>query len=68
MKSHVLFLRFKGLCEQKSKKGLSEKDIASVQIEFPPSAYDLLKKLLEIDWEKRLSAEDALNHSFFMED
>lgn len=33
--------------------------------EFPDSAYDLLKKLLELDYEKRISAENALNHQFF---
>jgi cell division control protein 7 len=33
--------------------------------QFPDSAYDLLKKLLELDCEKRLSAESALNHPFF---
>jgi cell division control protein 7 len=32
---------------------------------FPDDIYDLLKKLLELDSEKRLSAEDALKHSFF---
>lgn len=36
-------------------------------LEFPDSAYDLLKKLLELDSDKRLSAEDALNHTFFKE-
>lgn len=34
-------------------------------IEFPDTAYDLLKKLLELDSDKRFTAEDALNHSFF---
>ena len=35
--------------------------------EFPDSAYDLLKKLLELDCDKRLSAENALKHQFFAE-
>ena len=34
-------------------------------IEFPDAAYDLLKKLLELDSDKRFTAEDALKHSFF---
>ncbi len=34
-------------------------------IEFPDSAYDLLKCLLEMDCEKRVTAADALKHSFF---
>lgn len=33
-------------------------------IEFPESAYDLLTKLLELDCDKRLSAEQALKHAF----
>ena len=35
--------------------------------DFPDSAYDLLKKLLELDCDKRLSAENALKHQFFLE-
>ncbi len=34
-------------------------------IEFPDSAYDLLKCLLEMDCDKRVTAADALKHSFF---
>lgn len=34
---------------------------------FPDSAYDLLSKLLEINPHKRITAEEALNHPFFME-
>jgi cell division control protein 7 len=34
-------------------------------VEFPDSAYDLLKKLLELDCDKRVSAENALKHPFF---
>ncbi len=34
-------------------------------IEFPDSAYDLLRYLLEMDCDKRVTAEDALKHSFF---
>lgn len=33
--------------------------------EFPDSAYDLLKKLLDLDYEKRYNAENALKHEFF---
>jgi cell division control protein 7 len=33
--------------------------------EFPDSAYDLLKKLLELDCDKRISADNLLKHSFF---
>ncbi len=33
--------------------------------EFPDSAYDLLKKLLELDCDKRIGADSLLNHPFF---
>ena len=36
--------------------------------EFPDSAYDLLKKLLELDCDKRISAANALKHPFFCND
>ena len=32
---------------------------------FPPEAYDLLEKMLEIDPYRRISASDALEHPFF---
>jgi cell division control protein 7 len=32
---------------------------------YPESVYNLLKNLLELDFEKRFSAEQALNHDFF---
>lgn len=34
---------------------------------FPDSTYDLLKGLLELDFEKRLSADKALKHCFFQD-
>ncbi len=34
-------------------------------VEFPDSAYDLLKRLLDLDCDKRVSAENALKHPFF---
>lgn len=34
---------------------------------FPDSAYDLLMKLLEINPHKRITADEALQHPFFME-
>ncbi len=37
-------------------------------VEFPNSAYDLLKKLLDLDSDKRYSAEEALSHDFFSSD
>ena len=33
--------------------------------EFPESAYDLLKKLLELDCDKRVNADVVLSHPFF---
>ncbi len=33
--------------------------------QFPDSAYDLLKKLLDLDSDKRYTASDALKHPFF---
>ena len=33
--------------------------------EFPDSAYDLLKQLLEMDCDKRITAQEALKHPFF---
>lgn len=60
-------ITLKGIKEHKSKKKYIDKDIDSIRKEFPDSAYDLLKKLLEIDCEKRLTAENALNHPFFTE-
>ncbi|KAM7347151.1 LOW QUALITY PROTEIN: cdc7 kinase [Cochliomyia hominivorax] len=34
---------------------------------FPPSAYDLLYRLLEVNPHKRITADEALRHPFFME-
>lgn len=34
---------------------------------FPDSAYDLLKRLLDLDMDKRCTAAEALKHSFFHE-
>lgn len=39
--------------------------VGNKDIQFPDSAYDLLKGLLEIDYEKRLTAGEALQHEFF---
>ena len=33
--------------------------------EFPDSAYELLKQLLEMDCDKRITAQEALKHPFF---
>ncbi|CAF0937734.1 unnamed protein product [Brachionus calyciflorus] len=38
---------------------------SNIIVDFPDGAYDLLKKLLELDYEKRISAENALKHQFF---
>lgn len=45
------------LCEHKYKTKPNAKF-------YPDSAYDLLKKLLDVDPESRISAEEALNHPF----
>ncbi len=34
-------------------------------LDFPDSVYNLLNGLLELNFEKRLSAEQALKHAFF---
>uniref|UniRef100_A0A1I8PF17 non-specific serine/threonine protein kinase n=1 Tax=Stomoxys calcitrans TaxID=35570 RepID=A0A1I8PF17_STOCA len=34
---------------------------------FPPSAYDLLYRLLEVNPHRRITADEALNHPFFQE-
>lgn len=53
------------MSEQKTRKKLSQREIDSIETVFPDSAYDLLKRLLDIDCEKRLTAQAALQHSFF---
>jgi cell division control protein 7 len=52
----------KSIISSKSKNQYEKNELI---IEFPDSAYDLLKKLLELDSDKRISAEEALKHSFF---
>lgn len=56
------------MSEVKSKKKLNQREIDAIEKDFPDSAYDLLKRLLEIDCEKRLTAEAALQHAFFTSD
>ena len=55
----------KTLSQEKSKTQKENEPINQINEEFPDSAYDLLKKLLEIDCNKRVSAEEALKHEFF---
>ncbi|RNA45175.1 cell division cycle 7-related kinase isoform X2 [Brachionus plicatilis] len=52
---------------RKTASSLGSKKNSNSEIleEFPDCAYDLLKKLLDLDYEKRLSAECALKHQFF---
>ena len=52
----------KGLCKFNQEEGKNHFDVL---VEFPDEAYELLKRLLELDSEKRISAEDASKHSFF---
>lgn len=37
------------------------------RVKMPSVAFDLLSKMLEYDPEKRITAEEALNHQFFKE-
>jgi len=55
--------------KNKNSKETDDKVLKSKELfdDFPDSAYDLLKKLLELDCDKRLSAENALKHQFFEE-
>lgn len=55
----------KGLGSNRSKSAIGSEENRKIEEDFPDSAYDLLKKLLELDSEKRISAENALNHEFF---
>lgn len=48
-------------------KNPEKETLPTIVEEFPDSAYDLLKKLLELDCNKRISAENALRHPFFTE-
>jgi len=48
-------------------KNPENETLSPIVDEFPDSAYDLLKKLLELDCNKRISAENALRHPFFTE-
>ena len=51
----------KHLCQSlRSTTNSNQKDIF-----FPDCVYDLLKHLLDLDFEKRFTAEQALNHEFF---
>lgn len=53
----------------KSSKSASRNEAASRVVceTFPDTAYDLLKRLLDLDCDKRISAADALQHPFFCE-
>lgn len=48
-------------------KPMEKEAFTTIIEEFPDTAYDLLKKLLELDCNKRISAENALRHPFFTE-
>lgn len=54
---HSISPEYGCLCENKSKLEVSNSF-------FPNSAFDLLRKLLDINPDSRISAEDALNHPF----
>lgn len=61
----------KGLMSSKSRQSIENESPANkynfnnIVEEFPDSAYDLLKKLLELDCDKRISADSLLKHPFF---
>ncbi|XP_014231298.1 cell division cycle 7-related protein kinase-like isoform X2 [Trichogramma pretiosum] len=60
-------LDLKDLCQKsrKRKRNPNSKSSSSVlQEDYPDAAYDLLKKLLDLNHATRITAEEALNHPF----
>lgn len=49
---------------ENNKKGIYDQSLL-IQSKLPKETIDLLKKMLEFDNEKRISAAEALNHPYF---
>ena len=45
-------------------RGLNEQEMRKLWLELPPRALDFIRKLLTLDVEDRMTAEESLNHSW----
>ena len=67
IKDTCQLLRKNAIMRCNSRRESVDKSVSTDELfyEFPDSAYELLKQLLEMDCDKRVTAEDALKHPFF---